>query len=64
MPTSKYQIKLDFPIFDISLMISPQRIPPTVFSVKTRNFFSPKKLKFAYKLTLHNSKPLGLVYFD
>ena len=44
MPTSQYQINLDFPIFDISPMISPQRIPSTVFSVKTRNYFSPKKL--------------------
>ena len=62
MPTRQYKIARDFHIFDRSLMISPHRLPPVVFSVETRIFFSPDKLLSAYKLIFQNSKPLCYVY--
>ena len=44
MPTSQYQVAGDFHIFDPSLMISQQRIPPIVFNVETKHFLVKKAL--------------------
>ena len=44
MQTSQYEIAGYFHNFDRSLMISPPRIPPIVFSIETRIFFSQEKL--------------------
>ena len=42
-------------------MISQKWIPHIVFNVETRNFFSPKKLWIAHKLTFQNGEPLDSV---
>ena len=52
MPTSQYYIAETFNIFDASIAISPRIIPPILFRVNSRDFFSPKKL---LKLTFQNS---------
>ena len=44
MQASQYEITGYFHIFDCSLIISPPRIPPIVFSVGTRIFLVQKAL--------------------